>query len=177
MTQETGALLQSCNVKTIFGLVPILSVPNWPVSVSYDQANAYAMAHGMRLPSEMELFSFMRKTPQSIHNIGFQQWIPVDVNDEGYFPQSIENKFSLGNLWEWSQSVLSSHEGFIPSEMYPGYTSDFFDGKHNVLVGGSWATVPRIAARDSFRNWYQRGYGYVFAGFRCVKISNKSIGR
>lgn len=27
--------------------------------------------------------------------------------------------------------------------------ADFFDGKHNVMLGGSWATVPRIAGRST----------------------------
>jgi hypothetical protein len=27
--------------------------------------------------------------------------------------------------------------------------ADFFDGKHNIILGGSWATFPRIAGRSS----------------------------
>jgi L-histidine Nalpha-methyltransferase / hercynylcysteine S-oxide synthase len=27
--------------------------------------------------------------------------------------------------------------------------ADFFDGKHNVVLGGSWATHPRLAGRKS----------------------------
>jgi formylglycine-generating enzyme required for sulfatase activity len=46
---------------------------------------------------------------------------------------------------------------------------DFFDSKHKVVLGGSWATLPRIAGRRTFRNWYQAGYGYVWAGARVVK--------
>lgn len=26
---------------------------------------------------------------------------------------------------------------------------DFFDGKHNIVLGGSWATHPRIAGRTT----------------------------
>src|ERR1700694_5388253 len=46
---------------------------------------------------------------------------------------------------------------------------DFFDTKHKVVLGGSWATLPRIAGRRTFRNWYQAGYGYAWAGARVVK--------
>jgi len=46
---------------------------------------------------------------------------------------------------------------------------DFFDTKHKVMLGGSWATLPRVAGRRTFRNWYQAGYGYVWAGGRIVK--------
>ena len=27
--------------------------------------------------------------------------------------------------------------------------ADFFDGKHNIVLGGSWATHPRIAGRKT----------------------------
>ena len=46
---------------------------------------------------------------------------------------------------------------------------DFFDTKHKVMLGGSWATLPRVAGRRTFRNWYQAGYGYAWAGARVVK--------
>lgn len=62
--------------------------------------------------------------------------------------------------------MLSKHEGFEAMPLYPGYTgqglvmsmlnpvltylaADFFDDKHNVVLGGSWATHPRIAGRKS----------------------------
>ena len=50
---------------------------------------------------------------------------------------------------------------------YPGYSADFFDGKHFVLKGASWATAAELVRR-SFRNWYQAHYPYVFAKFRCA---------
>lgn len=43
--------------------------------------------------------------------------------------------------------------------------ADFFDGKHYVLRGASAVTHPAVR-RDSFRNFYQRQYPYVFAKFR-----------
>ena len=45
---------------------------------------------------------------------------------------------------------------------------DFFDGKHNVLLGGSWATTPSIAGRRTVVNTYQYAYPYVFAGARVA---------
>lgn len=54
-------------------------------------------------------------------------------------------------------------------DLYPGYTSDFFDGKHNIILGGSWATHPRIAGRKTFVNWYQRNYPYTWATARLVR--------
>ncbi len=51
---------------------------------------------------------------------------------------------------------------------YPGYSADFFDGRHYVMKGGSSRTAACMLRR-SFRNWFQPHYPYVYAGFRCVE--------
>lgn len=82
---------------------------------------------------------------------------------------SLAGQAELGGVWEWTSSVLRPHQGFRPMSLYPGYTADFFDDKHNVVLGGSWATHPRIAGRKSFVNWYQRNYLYAWVGARLVR--------
>jgi formylglycine-generating enzyme required for sulfatase activity len=73
----------------------------------------------------------------------------------------------VGNGWEWTETPFAPFPGFVPLESYPQYSADFFDGKHFVLKGASWATASQLL-RKSFRNWYQAHYPYVFAKFRCV---------
>ena len=74
----------------------------------------------------------------------------------------------VGNGWEWTRTAFAPLPGFAPMPFYPGYSANFFDGKHFVMKGGS----PRTAAcmlRRSFRNWFQPHYPYVYATFRCVE--------
>ncbi|KAF2121345.1 C-type lectin protein [Lophiotrema nucula] len=99
-------------------------------------------------------------------NVGFQHWHPVSVVEKG---GQLCGQADLGGVWEWTSSVLEKHEGFRAMELYPLYTADFFDGKHNITLGGSWATHPRMAGRKTFVNWYQRSYPYVWAGARLVR--------
>lgn len=82
---------------------------------------------------------------------------------------SLLGRGNIGGVWEWTSSVLEKHDGFEPMTLYPNYTADFFDEKHNVVLGGSWATHPRIAGRKSFVNFYQRGYLYAWTGARVVR--------
>ncbi|KAJ4323572.1 hypothetical protein N0V94_001765 [Neodidymelliopsis sp. IMI 364377] len=98
-------------------------------------------------------------------NVGFKHWHPISVAEKG---NKLCGQSDLGGVWEWTSTVLEKHDGFEPMELYPAYTADFFDGKHNITLGGSWATVPRIAGRKTFVNWYQRNYPYVWAGARVV---------
>ena len=79
-------------------------------------------------------------------NVGFKHWHPTPVTQHG---DKLLGQSELGGVWEWTSTVLEKHDGFAPMELYPGYTNDFFDGKHNIVLGGSWATHPRIAGRKS----------------------------
>lgn len=80
-------------------------------------------------------------------NVGFKHWVPTPVTGDG---TRLRGQGDMGGLWEWTSTPLAAFEGYKPMDLYPGYSSDFFDGKHNVCLGGSWATVPRIAGRRSF---------------------------
>jgi formylglycine-generating enzyme required for sulfatase activity len=79
-------------------------------------------------------------------NVGFQHWHPVPVTSKG---SSLAGQSEMGGVWEWTSSVLRPWDGFEAMPLYPGYTADFFDEKHNIVLGGSWATHPRIAGRRS----------------------------
>ncbi|KAK0621601.1 hypothetical protein B0T17DRAFT_618029 [Bombardia bombarda] len=102
-------------------------------------------------------------------NVGFQNWHPVAVTGRG---GTLAGQAEMGGVWEWTSTVLRPWEGFSPMTLYPGYTADFFDEKHNIVLGGSWATHPRIAGRKTFVNWYQRNYPYAWVGARLVRDLN-----
>jgi formylglycine-generating enzyme required for sulfatase activity len=74
----------------------------------------------------------------------------------------------FGNGWEWTSTTFGPLPGFQRFPFYPGYSADFFDGKHFVMKGGSSRTA-ECMMRPSFRNWFQPHYQYVYAGFRCVR--------
>ncbi|KAJ9604478.1 hypothetical protein H2200_011314 [Cladophialophora chaetospira] len=99
-------------------------------------------------------------------NVAFRHWCPTPVTGNG---DRLCGQSDLGGLWEWTSTPLAPHDGFKAMDLYPGYTADFFDDKHNVCLGGSWATVPRIALKKTFVNWYQRNYPYVWCTARLVR--------
>ena len=39
-----------------------------------------------------------------------------------------------GGVWEWTSTLFDGHEGLSPTQHFPGYSTDFFDGKHHVVV-------------------------------------------
>jgi ergothioneine biosynthesis protein EgtB len=160
-----------------------ISLPlDWPVYVSHAEASAYARWTGKRLPTEAQWhraaygtheggerpYPWGSATPaEKFGNFDFQRWDPAPV---GAFPEG-RSAFGfdglVGNGWEWTSTVFSSFSGFEKFPFYPGYSADFFDGKHYVMKGGSTRTAACML-RKSFRNWFQPHYGYVYSGFRCV---------
>lgn len=79
-------------------------------------------------------------------NTGFKHWHPMPVTARG---NQLGGQCDMGGLWEWTSTAFHQHAGFEPMELYPLYSADFFDGKHNIVLGGSWATGPRVAGRKS----------------------------
>lgn len=170
-------------VKSVYGPVPLEVSGVWPVSCSNIQAIGYAgwlstqEGATYTLPTEHELsiaFKLRQATvPKTgLETYGFRQWYPTLDHQSLSTASSNSSHFSgPGSLWDWTSTTFAplDKEGFKTSTLYPGYSTDFFDEKHMVVLGASWATHPRIAERRSFRNWYQANYPFVFAGFRLVR--------
>jgi ergothioneine biosynthesis protein EgtB len=156
---------------TLFDRLPLETVADWPVYASLAEARAFARWRGARLPTEAELHRAASGSPTSQPadaNVGFRHWAPTPVGSHPDGASAWGVQDLVGDGWEWTSTVFAGLPGFsayIPG--YAGYSADFFDGKHYVLKGGSWATANELV-RPSFRNWFQAHYPYVFAKFRCV---------
>ncbi len=166
------------------GMFEELPLPlDWPVYVSYAEASAYARWKNRLLPTEAQWHRAAYGTPTESEceypwgdveptpergNFDFSRWdaAPVNAHPAGKSAFSVHDL--LGNGWEWTSSAFGPFPGFAAFPFYPGYSANFFDGKHFVMKGGS----PRTAAcmlRRSFRNWFQPHYPYVYAKFRTVE--------
>ncbi|OCH92651.1 hypothetical protein OBBRIDRAFT_791097 [Obba rivulosa] len=160
-------------VRTLYGPVSLHIAKHWPVITSFDNLSKYASVKGGRIPTEPELRLFLDRFDCGYEggaNIGFRNWHPVPATTGG---ERNEGKGHNGGVWEWTSTVLERHEGFVPSRLYPGYSTDFFDGQHHVVIGGSYATIPRLAERRTLRNYYQHNYPYAWVGARIAYDARK----
>ena len=175
--RQTG---ESWNYRGMFEEFPL--PVNWPAYVSHAEASAYARWSGRKLPSEAQWHRAAYASQNGIEreypwgatapnasdgNFDFSRWDPAPVNSYPTNTSEFGVNGLLGNGWEWTSTPFAPFPGFQSFPFYEGYSANFFDNKHYVIKGGS----PRTAAcflRRSFRNWFQRRYQYVYAGFRCV---------
>jgi len=166
--------------RTMFGSVPLPA--DWPVYVSHAEAAAYARWVGRALPTEAQWHRAAYGAPSgpersypwgeqapdaSRGNFDFQRWDPVPVSTHPAGASAFGVAGMVANGWEWTSTPFAPFPGFQPFPFYPGYSQNFFDGKHYVLKGGSTHTAACMLRR-SFRNWFQPHYPFVYGSFRCV---------
>jgi iron(II)-dependent oxidoreductase len=158
--------------------------PDQPVvHVSWFEADAFARAHGARLPTEAEwekaaTWDQQTGTPRS-NPWGEEPWTPeranLDQTSLGPLPVSAYPAGAspygalgmLGGVWEWTASDFTGYPGFR-AHPYPEYSQVFFGTDYKVLRGGSWASRPRVATA-TFRNWDYPIRRQIFAGFRIAR--------
>ncbi len=109
--------------------------------VSWFEADAFARAHGARLPTEAE----WEKAAT---------WNQDPMQD-------------VGEAWEWTSSHFRGYPGFV-AHPYPQYSEVFFGERFRVLRGASWAT-DAIVRSPTLRNWDLPERRQIFAGVRLAK--------
>ncbi|KAF9651042.1 hypothetical protein BDM02DRAFT_3154603 [Thelephora ganbajun] len=155
-------------VRTVYGPVPMKIAENWPMVGSFDELSACAESKGGRIPTEPELRLFLDRFNVGYEegaNVGFRNWHPCPATAGG---PANGGRGSNGGVWEWTSTVFDTHDSFVGTGIFPGYSSDFFDQKHYVVLGGSYATTPRLAGRRTLRNFYQHNYRYAWTSARVA---------
>ncbi len=156
---------------------------NWPVEVNYLEAKAFChwkdqqSEQHIRLPTEAE-WSCLRASistdlttwqtaPGNINLEYFASSCPVDLfENEGFYDV-------IGNVWQWTESAIDGFEGFEVHPIYDDFSTPTFDGKHNLIKGGSWISTGNEAIKNS-RYAFRRHFTQ-HAGFRYVRSKNDQL--
>ena len=154
---------------------------SWPVEVNYLEAAAFCkwksqkLGVNITLPAEdeyirlrdvSEVESYLEWTSKAknVANINLEQFAspaPVNHYKHGEFYDII------GNVWQWSRTPMYPFEGFKVHPVYDDFTVPTFDGKHNLINGGSWISCGNLATQKS-RYGFRRHF-YQHAGFRYIQ--------
>lgn len=160
-------------------MASVIPMPwDWPVEVNYLEAKAFTnwlaakTGKKLRLPTEEEWY-YLRdqvvKTDQP-----YWDKAPGNINLEYWASSCPVNKFAqddffdvIGNVWQWTETPIYGFPGFEVHPYYDDFSTPTFDGRHNLIKGGSWISTGNEAIRDS-RYAFRRHF-YQHAGFRYVE--------
>ena len=152
---------------------------DWPVEGNYLEAKAYCnwqaerSGKHVRLPTEAE-WQLVRDSQLGVGkaasgNINLEQYAsscPVTANPQGKLYDV------TGNVWQWAETAIDGYPGFAVHPWYDDFSTPTFDGKHNLIKGGSWISTGNetlASSRYAFRRHF-----FQHAGFRMV-ISDSAV--
>jgi 5-histidylcysteine sulfoxide synthase/putative 4-mercaptohistidine N1-methyltranferase len=149
---------------------------NWPVEVNCLEAQAYCAwlaartGENVLLPTEAHWQALRDRlpgdqptwepAPGNVNLAHYASSCPVDAFPQGEFCDVV------GNVWQWTRTPIMPFKGFEVHPLYDDFSVPTFDGRHNLIKGGSWISTGNEAlasARYAFRRHF-----YQHAGFRTV---------
>ncbi|QDZ89385.1 5-histidylcysteine sulfoxide synthase [Shewanella decolorationis] len=150
---------------------------NWPVEVNQLEAKAFCNwkarqnQSNIRLLTEAEWYILRENVPNDAPD-----WheVPGNISLAYYASSCPVNRFKhndfydiVGNVWQWTETAIDGFNGFAVHPLYDDFSTPTFDGKHNLIKGGSWISTGNeaiTASRYAFRRHF-----YQHAGFRYVE--------
>lgn len=157
---------------------------NWafPVEINYLEAKAFCNWKSaktnkkLRLPTEAEWYRLVEHC--NVKDATDWEKAPGNINLEHFTSPSPINQFAfgdfydvIGNVWQWTETPITGYPGFKVHPLYDDFSTPTFDGKHNIIKGGSWISTGNEAtlhARYAFRRHF-----YQHAGFRYVESEHE----
>ncbi len=149
---------------------------DWPVEVNCLEAQAYCawLSHRsgehVALPTEAHWQALRAAVPGdqpawdvapgNINLAHFASSCPVTAFAQGDFCDIV------GNVWQWTRTPIMPFKGFEVHPLYDDFSVPTFDGRHNLIKGGSWISTGNEAlasARYAFRRHF-----FQHAGFRTI---------
>jgi 5-histidylcysteine sulfoxide synthase len=169
-------------LRTIFEIIPMPW--NWPVEVNYHEALAYTnwknekanIKLHYRLLTEAEFDCLRNKDVDEVlqkkdfklkSNFNFKWSTPENVTEE-----------LTGNVWHWIEDQFNPLPNFEINSLYDDFSTPCFDGKHQMILGGSFISTGHEAsryARFHFRPHFNQHSGFRMAATCDGSIDNGSI--
>mmetsp|Transcript_14630 Transcript_14630/g.40649 ORF Transcript_14630/g.40649 Transcript_14630/m.40649 type:complete len:969 (+) Transcript_14630:158-3064(+) len=95
-------------------------------------------------------------------NLAFSSQNPVDQ----FVPSHTGHRDTTGNAWEWTEDHFNPLKGFEVHHVYDDFSTPCFDGKHSMIVGGSFVSTGDEAS--VFARFHFRPHFLQHSGFRLV---------
>lgn len=152
---------------------------DWPVEVNFHEAKAFchwrqkkdgtALKYRLLTEGEFQALTPQREDPvlqkknyretslepTGLENFNFKYGSPTAVGSELY-----------GNVWHWLEDQFHPLSGFEVHPYYDDFSTPCFDGKHQMIRGGSFISCGHEASQ--WARFHFRPHFYQHSGFRMA---------
>ncbi len=157
---------------------------DWPVEVNYHEAKAFCnwkralSGQAVRLPTEDEWYRL--RDLAGLAEIASDRTAAANIHLDHHASPCPVGEFRhgelydvIGNVWQWTETPIYPLPGFEVHPLYDDFTTPTFDGRHNLIKGGSWISCGNEALRSA-RYAFRRHF-FQHAGFRYV-VAQEPVG-
>jgi 5-histidylcysteine sulfoxide synthase len=171
--------LHDYKLRTLFELIPMPW--DWPAEVNFHEAQAYCNWKQKldksdlvyRLLTEPEHVALRDKGEDPVLKSGYQE--RFNFNFSSGSPQPVDQKVPtssgaydlFGNVWQWVLDQFNPLDGFEVHPYYDDFSTPCFDGKHQMILGGSFISCGHEASQ--FARFHFRPHFFQHAGFRIAR--------
>lgn len=162
-------------------MLELIDMPwDWPVDITSLEARAFCKwksektGSHIRLPTEAEWSALraLEPTDQPSWDVA-----PGNLNLEHGTSSCPVNRHEfadgfydiIGNVWQWTETSIDGYDGFKVHAAYDDFSTPTFDGKHNLIKGGSWASTGNLALKNG-RYAFRRHF-HQHSGFRYIEAA------
>ncbi|TDH71792.1 hypothetical protein CCR75_003518 [Bremia lactucae] len=181
---------QRFKLRALFDVVPMQWT--WPAQVNRHEAQAFCMWKQTKQTDKKVVYHL---TTEPIHQLlrdAKDRSENVSIDDVSMTHESTNTTINLnwahlsfspvnaspltgqgfhdvfGNAWEWCEDMFSALPGFRVHPYYDDFSEPCFDGEHNIIMGGSFASAGANGA-SKFSRFHFRPHFFQHASFRVVE--------
>lgn len=168
--------LHQYKIRTIFEVIDFKS--DWPVIANFHEAKAFSVwktevdqsALAYRLLTEGEHHR-LRPTAAAIQESNLNlKW----GSENSVYKKSNESISDVfGNVWQWCEDAFNPLENFKVHPYYEDFSTPCFDGRHQMIMGGSFVSTGDEA--ESYARFHFRPHFFQHAGFRLVQPQENKV--
>eukprot|EP00670_Eutreptiella_braarudii_P006215 CAMPEP_0174284918 /NCGR_PEP_ID=MMETSP0809-20121228/7113_1 /TAXON_ID=73025 ORGANISM="Eutreptiella gymnastica-like, Strain CCMP1594" /NCGR_SAMPLE_ID=MMETSP0809 /ASSEMBLY_ACC=CAM_ASM_000658 /LENGTH=819 /DNA_ID=CAMNT_0015380573 /DNA_START=40 /DNA_END=2499 /DNA_ORIENTATION=- len=182
--------LHQYKLRVVFDIIPMPWA--WPAVVNLHEAKAYCnwlaqkLQKPCRIPTESE-HRLMRNASTRDKSNGPERDPVLGLRGDQFLEQGLANMNlgcssegavncgkpssagiydSMGNVWVWCEDWFCPLDGFRVHHLYDDFSTPCFDGKHSVIMGGSFISTGNEASIHA--RFHFRPHFFQHAGCRVV---------
>lgn len=176
--------LHDYRLRTLFEFI---AMPwDWPAEVNYHEAKAYCAwkqeqdktSLQYRLITEPEHVALRDAEADPVLSMSYREKFNFNFSSGSAsavdaLPANSKDIHDLfGNVWQWAEDQFNPLEGFEVHPFYDDFSTPCFDGKHQMILGGSFISCGHEASQ--YARFHFRPHFFQHSGFRIARTLDGS---